>query len=473
MADTALPPDITVQPEEAFWGAVPKIKELKELTDISGIIEVIQDMTEEEREVVFAPHIGTDMARMLVEMAYSIEADRPTDEQDWDNILRLLSQIKSVGELSGAEVLSWAALRTEAMVLADFQDNSQGALSILDVDYTGVNKGFRFLLSYTQACILQSHSETQPAFEKFDEALSFSVEDVFPFLLSDALGRGMIAASMVSRFDTAVVWGAKSLHRGTNEVGVGPYEKIEMLGELAWAHWSAGNQKKACGAMFGAVTSLISGGQFDTVRHKETLGKLGHVLGWVSRMALRGTPPENISGGGPYIAPNPGMIFKRNVQIADLDMSTRLHYLPSQLAMMATGVGVPRLAVTACQTAAELGRARGYLVFAASMILETAPIEAYLGNFAKALEAISTGTKSIPMIRRYANTALDSLDDPEDHWLSLDVSEKISVESFHMYYEALLPAFTTMVAKGTDSSTALGTLRDLDSAIKRMGSRLL
>ena len=64
------------------------------------------------------------------------------------------------------------------------------------------------------ACILLPQNETEPAFAKFSNALSISVEDVFPLLPSDALGRGMIAVSMVGRFDISTSWGRRAGDEG-------------------------------------------------------------------------------------------------------------------------------------------------------------------------------------------------------------------------------------------------------------------
>jgi hypothetical protein len=469
-ANVDLPQDITVRPEEAFWGAVPNIKALSQ---IPGIIETVRIMTVEERHIVFAPHVGTDMANMLVEMCYSIEADQPEDTQDWNKVLLLLRQIKSVGDLEGAEVLSWAALRAEALVLADFQGNTQDALSLLDLDDSVVDEKYRFLLTYTQACILLSHDESKRAFEKFYEALSISVEADFPFLLSDALCRGMLAAAMESRFDISIRWGSTALQRGTSEVGVGRYEKIELIGELAWAHWCAGNKEKACGAMYGAVMNLISGGRDNIARHNEVLVKVGHVLGWLAGEALSGTPPKTKKDGQEYIDPYPGLISLKAKQVPEFDANTGLHYLPSQLAMMARGVGIPRMAVAAYKVSADLAREMGYLVFSAASDLERAPLEADLENFDQAIGASLSGLRAIPFIRENQSTALSSFVDPDEHWKTVEVSEKRSIGSFYVFYEVLLPAFTSMVAKGTHSDIALRTLSDLSSAISNVGSRLL
>ena len=331
MADQSVLQEFSIRPEEGFWGAVPKVKEL---TDIRAIIQVVRDMTIEERRVVFSPSLGTDMAVLLVDMCYGIEADKPTNLQDWNSVLDLIGEIHSAGQLEGAEVLAYASLRARATVLADFQGNTQGALSLLEVDFSGVDEVYRFLLTYTQACILLAHDVTEPAFAKFQEALSISVEEVFPHLQSDALGRGMIAASKADRFDISVIWGKRALQRGTAELGVGALEKIELLGELAWAHWSNGNRKKSCGAMYGAVTSLLRMNHADTERHREALAKIGHLTGWLSGVAFSGAAPKLTKDGQPYIDPYPGMVYSRAKEIPEFDSSTGLHYLPNQLAMI-------------------------------------------------------------------------------------------------------------------------------------------
>ena len=470
MGDPDFLREFSVQPEESFWEAILKVKELAQ---ISSIVEVVREMTVEERKIVFAPHLGTDMARLLVDMCYSIGADQPTDAQDWHKGLRLLSDIHTAGELKGAEVLSWAALRARAMVLADFQGNIQGALSLLEVDFTGVGESYRFLLTYTSGCILLSHDEIEPTFSKFSNALSIPGEGVFPLLLSDALGRGMIASSMAGRFDISIMWGRRALQRGTTEVGVGPCKKIELLGELAWAYWRIGNQKKACGAMYGAVMSLISDKQPDILRHRETWAKIGHVLGWVSSVALKGSSPDITIDGQQYTDPYPGMIYRRAKQVPEFDVTSRLHYLPYQLAMMASGVGVPRLAVAGYRLAADLGRAQGYLVFSAAMDLERAPIEAELGDFDQALDALLSGGMAIPIMNRNQAMALDSLDDPKEPWKWAEVEEKTSIESFYIFHQVILPAFMSLAAKGADRNTGLQALENLKSSVERIGDRLL
>ena len=196
-------------------------------------------------------------------------------------------------------------------------------------------------------------------------------------------------------------------------------------------------------------------------------------MGWLSSVALQGTPPDITIDGQQYTDPYPGLIYLRAKQVPEGDAISPLHYLPSQLAVMATGVGVPRLAIAAYRAAAELGREQGYLVFAAAMDLERAPVEADLGNFDQALDALVTGTRAVPIMQENASNALDSLDDPDKRWESLDVDKKTSIESFHIFYMVLLPAFTALVVKGFDPESALQAVEKLSSAIEHMGSRFL
>lgn len=100
-------------------------------------------------------------------------------------------------------------------------------------------------------------------------------------------------------------------------------------------------------------------------------------------------------------------------------------------------------------------------------------MEADLGNFDQALEALLMGSRAVPIMQENPSNALDSLDDPDKRWESLDVVKKTSIESSHIFYMVLLPAFTGLVAKGFDPQSAFQAVENMGSAIERMGSRSL
>jgi hypothetical protein len=173
-----MPPD----PELLMWSASLKIKEQSQ---IRGVLDVIRGLTLEERRVAFSLNVGAQMAATFTEMCYSIEADKPPDTQDWSGVLAILDEIESVGNSEGAEVLRWAAIRTRAMVLADFLDNTEKAISLLEESFGSAEGVYKYLLKFTQACILVAKGKNDLAFDSFSEALAINTDTVFPFYYSD------------------------------------------------------------------------------------------------------------------------------------------------------------------------------------------------------------------------------------------------------------------------------------------------
>ena len=250
-----LGPDLPTDPELFVWSATLKIKEQSE---VHSVLDVIEGMDSQEQAVAFELNVGANMAVTFTEMCYSIEADKPPDDQNWDSVLATLDRFESVGRSEAAEVLRWAAMRARAMVLADFMDEVEEALLLLEEGASKAEGAFKYLLKFTLACILLRKGEDDPAFKEFSEASAMSAGEVFPFYFSEGLRRGMIAASKTGNWSTAKVWCLRLMREGSFNTDLSAHEWTELLGELAWIHWSTGHRKKACGAMFGVV--LLSSG---------------------------------------------------------------------------------------------------------------------------------------------------------------------------------------------------------------------
>lgn len=460
-------------PEILLWSATLKINEQPQ---IRGVLDVISDLTLEERRAVFAPNVGAQMATMFTETCHSIEAAKPSDVQDWNGVLTILGEFESLGNSEGAEALRWGAIRTRAMVLSDFMDQANEALTLLEKGLDETEGPFKYLLKFTQACILAARGEDDVAFGGFSEVLAINAEKVFPFYYSDGLRRGMIVASNTRNWHTARVWCLRLMREGTPESGVGPHDWTELLGELAWIHWSTGFRKKACGAMFGVVLRLLSDVQLDDPRYRETFLKVGHVTGWYAGVAQSGRPPDVTIDGQRYIDPYPGMLCLRAQTVPEVDDLSRdryLRYFPSQIAMMASGVGILRMAVLGYRLAAERGRTQGYNVFGAAMDLERAPVEATLRNYRLAFEACISGSKSIPVMQKLGSGALDNLDDPELEWKQVAMEKKASIQSFHIFYMVLLPAFVSLIADGVDDAVGMADVGQIRSAIESFSESLV
>jgi len=192
-----------VPPEMLFWGATTK---LKDCDQIDPIIEVIRGMSEEERIVVFSSDIGPEMSVLFADSCYALEADKEKDQQDWGKILDILEELQEIGKLPGAEPLYAASLRARAIVLADFLDETEGALNTLMEIYPGLTEGSSFVITSTKASILLTKKRTEEAYEYFKKALSIQEGKRYRLLLHETLKRGMMAASHTNHFEDAKAW---------------------------------------------------------------------------------------------------------------------------------------------------------------------------------------------------------------------------------------------------------------------------
>jgi len=465
-----IPLQSPVPPEILFWGATTKLNDSEQ---IKPIIEVIRGMSEEERVVVFSSDIGPEMSVLFADSCYALEADKEKDQQDWGKIVDILGELQEIGKLSGAEPLYAASVRAHAIVLADFLNNTDEALKILKETILGLNEGSSFILISTKASILLTKKRTEEAYEYFKKALSIQEGKRYRLLLYETLKRGMMAASHTNHFENAKAWctnGVKALRDSDTDKVIHIYEYLEMIGELAWILWASGYPKKACAAMYMIVHALVAMTNTDLPRYKETFLKTGHVLGWLASVAMKGEPPSVTVDGEPYVTPYSGIFCQRAPGIAELPTLPRDSFLMSQLAMMASGVGSLQLARKAYLMASEAAEKQGLLVYAAVADLERASIESYLGNYEAAFAAVLTGIRGVPLIQKQE---LETTDNPAEIWKQLPQTEKASIENFHVFHIAMLPAFSRLAQHHTDRTSGTRSLEKIKSALVSVQKHLL
>jgi hypothetical protein len=109
-------------------------------------------------------------------------------------------------------------------------------------------------LQYTAGSILLDHSTPETALSRYQSALVES-PTTYSTLKFDALRRGAEAAGRIGQRQTMRDMAVSSL-KLLRDDGL-YYEWLEMIGELAWAHWSLGDPIKAYGAMSGIVHGLL------------------------------------------------------------------------------------------------------------------------------------------------------------------------------------------------------------------------
>lgn len=391
--------------------------------------------------------------------------------------MSLLDDLQDIGKLAEAEPLFAASVRARAIILADFLDDTEGALNSLMGIYPGISEGSYFVLTFTKASILLTKKCAEEAYEYFQKALSVRAGQRYRFLFYETLKRGMLAASQTDHFEDARTWCTKAIQMlresDTKKIISAyeyEYEYLEMVGELAWILWSSSYPKKACAAMCAIVNAFVSMPITDAPRYKEMFIKTGHVLGWLASVAMKGEPPSVTVDGEPYMAPCSGIFCQRAPGIADLTTLPGDYFLMSQLAMMASGVGILQLAKKAYLMASEAAEKRGLLTYATVADLERAPIESYLGDFEAAFAAVLSGIRGVPLIQK---RELETTDNPIEIWEQLPTEEKASIENFHVFHIAMLPAFTGLMEHHIDRGKRIRSLEKMQSAMVTVQESLL
>ena len=463
-----------VAPEMLFWGATAKLREREQ---IKSIIEVIKGMSEEERRVVFSSDIGPEMSVLFADSCYAVESAKDKDTQNWGEILAILAELQEIGQLPGAEPLYAAAARAHAIVLADFMNNVDEALRVLSKFRVGLNNASSFVLISTKSSIMQNKKRLEEAFDNFHEALSIKEGKRYRLLHFDTLRRGMIAASQTNHFKQAKIWCKNALtvlHREeTSQVVAGKeyqYDYLELLGELAWIHWSSGYPMKSCATMYAIVHQLIKTNDVNNPRYKETFLKTGHVLGWLAGVAYKGEPPSMTVGGEEYMTPYPGIFCYRAPKMAELPNVPRNSFLLSQIAMMASGVGSLHLARKAYMSASDIAKQEGLLGYATIMELELASLNSYIGDYEAAFTSLLAGIPGVPLMKR---GILETKDNPFEIWGNLSVEEKLAVENFHIYHLVMLPAFAGLLKHKNNREPCLRLLDIIQEVIGSLRKSLL
>jgi hypothetical protein len=463
-----------VAPEMLFWGATAKIKECKQ---VRPVIEVIKGMSEEERRVIFSSDIGPEMSLFFADSCYATEATREQPTQNWAEVLAILSELQKIGGLLGAEPLYAAAVRARAIVQADFMNNVDEALKILSEVQPGLSKGSSFIILATKSSILLTKKRLEEAFNNFQEALGYKEGSMYRLLYFDTLRRGMIAASQTGRFEHAKIWCKSALNilrkeeTGRLVAGVEyQYDYLELLGELAWTLWRSGYSMKSCTAMYGLVQQLVSNNDIDNPRYKETFLKTGHVMGWLASVAYKGEPPLITATGEAYMTPYPGIFCHRAPRMAELPYTPgRNSFLLSQIAMMASGVGLLQLARKAYLWASETAQHEGLLVYATIAELELSSLNSYVGDYGAAFASLLAGIPGVPLTKR---GSLETRDKPMEVWSTIPIEERTAIEHFHVYHLVILPALAGLL-KYNAKELCLQLIDEIREAIESVQGSLL
>ena len=439
--------------------------------DIRGILRVLVDMTEDERRAAFSYELMSDAPQVFADQCWIVELKKPLEERDWQGTLSLLDEILRIGKLPGAEQLRAPGARAKAIVLADQMERPQEALAVLDEALPNADHNARFLLHYTAGCILLDHSTPEAALERYQGALA--EPSTAPSILRfDACRRAAEAAGRLSQWSMVRDLAIRSLKLFRDADLT--YERLEMIGELAWAYWSLDNRVRAWGAMSGLAYGLLQRQASDNGRFREVVRKTGHVLGWMTAMVQSGAPPIHTPEGEPYGEPFPGLFSRSRPQLADIP-SPPLLLLLNQLGRFASGCALYELAWRKISQAKQLAQTQDLSYLLHYMDWELAELAARKEDYKGALRLALSGIRMFPAAKELKELRRDlfTIDIPlEGIWNRLSSEQRHDVECV-LYWSTIGPAITRLLAKGALDEAYPAAIGGLNAAFQEVSHQLV
>jgi tetratricopeptide (TPR) repeat protein len=436
--------------EELIW--IPATR-LKGLEEISEFLALVRRMTDDERRRLFEATLAIEGTIHLLDHVWMTEAEKSDDQQNWQSILQFLEEIQDIVLLPDTDPLEIAQARAKAVVLADYLEQPDAALDVLNTVSDVTIPDLLFILNYTIGCILFDAGRFAEAMSQFQTAAAIDVNAFFYYRF-DARRRLAIAYSKLSEWDEAkrhciqVIQIAKTSSLLT-------YDGLEMMGELAWIHWATGNRRKVCGAMYGLVTGLEMEEEITSARFREAFNKAGHGLGWFAYIAITGQQElTTMIGGEVYRPAEAGLFGVRRSQLGSYvppaGFSKTL--LLTQLGILAQGVSLARMAWKIYQSVTSIAHIDDNKAVFGMSEIRLASLAVQFGHPNEALNLGLEAAKALALEKKLYEMGVDLLDQTIKHD---EILGEVSQEEFRISERQLLylvfgPGFTNLL--GTDLS---------------------
>lgn len=450
----------TIPRASLVWIGIPRIQTRD---DIRGILSVLADMDAEERQAACSGELF-EGPRLFVDQCLLVELKKVDDEQDWEGVLSLLDEILLIAQQPGGESLRAPVAHAKAIVVAEHMARVHEALAILQAAHSTDDHNARFLLHYTAGCILFDHSTPEASLDRYQRALAESPTTCW-FQHFDALRRGSEAAGRAGQWQVMQDLAVQSLQPLSEDDLF--YEKLEMIGELAWAHWSLGKRVHACGAMAGLLRRLMKQPSLEADRCREVFRKTQHVLGWMMAVVEFGNPPRQTVAGGPYIEPFPGFFSRPRPQLAESSLPfTSQVLLLSQLGVFAVGCGLLDFGWRTLNDAKHLAESQHLVQLQSSISWRLAELAAQQEHYETALSLALPAIRAFPLSSHapdYEASASPMPASLEELWMSVSEGQRKDFERT-ISWVTIGPAIARLLARNASTDTfdrAIATLETI------------
>lgn len=451
--------------EEMVW--FPAIH-LRGYDHIRQFLLQVRHVTDEERERLFSADLAIETTSYLVDGIWSTESEKPTEQQDWDRALQLLDDVREVGKLPGADPLQTAAVRARSVILADYLGRPEAAIEAMESFPDPAHPDLSLIRQYTLGCILFDVGRIQDALRCLESAI---VEDneTFPYYRFDARRRIAICHSKLQDWTNAKSLCISLLNVPTGIHDMFPFDRLELMGELAWIHWSTGERKRACAAMYGYATGLALSNVVTEPRFREAFNKAGHALGWFSSIASTGRPPKLTVANEDYKPVEAGLFGIRRIRLGDYvpPMGFSAPLLLTQLGALAVGVGLPRMAWRVFDQVDSYLQANDMPLIFGFAIAEYASLSTYYDLPDKVFVAGLKAIKTLAVGKNLRENGAESLPENtsvEEQWSAIADDQRATAER-QLMYVVFGPAFCSMLGTALSQQVIEEQLAAWESAV--------
>jgi tetratricopeptide (TPR) repeat protein len=254
---------------------------------------------------------------------------KPEAERDWSPVKKKLGEVEATARAIGFSLLEAAAIRTQIMILAEWENELATALSLSESSLERFPADdCRFLIFEVTGRQLSYAGKPQEAVTWLDRALACDA-------YCHSLWRRNVLITL------AELHGPRDPHAAAEftaeAVRIAQDGKlveslyIETLAELGIALWNAGERLKSF-EIFEEATNRLFATQTDANSWKGQFGRIFAVIAYFSGVAFNGKPQEG------HVEPKQGLFLASNDQAYTGYRSEQLAYICVRLAMFADGV---------------------------------------------------------------------------------------------------------------------------------------
>jgi len=301
-------------------------------------IETVEQFTPSQRAHIFTDELANAACMSLADMVRLHEAAKSADEQQWDVVLKALSDLANWALHLHQEVLWACAVRAQIVVFGEYVADLDAASRAADdaLRVASPDPRVQFLIRDIIGRQFIFKKRRDEGLVQLREALAQKV-DVYPLVRMNTLLYACEATSPKDR-EVAMELAQEAVKLGRASDEIPETELVKALGELAIAKWQVQGLPGTLATWDEAVRRLLHA-KSDSNNWKGLFIICGHVLGYMSSLTRDGRPPPTTTEGEVSAGVEQGMFLQNNERLATRYSEVRSDLLPVMMALFAERVG--------------------------------------------------------------------------------------------------------------------------------------